>query len=118
MLKIFVCMPVAYFCMFWQLENVRRSEGWMYLTIALLGIVVIYFRSWLRCVQLAFTLPGPAALPVIGNALMILDSKSKQIMYTKYFITSSLLLFNYLFSRLQRVKYFIKKYYSPNPQKT
>lgn len=40
-------------------------------------LLIVRLRSWLRTAWLAFNLPGPPALPLIGNAHYILKDESK-----------------------------------------
>ncbi|GLV42275.1 Cytochrome P450 4aa1 [Carabus blaptoides fortunei] len=53
-------------------------ELWLYATV-LLGIGVLYIlciSNWFKRIRLAFSLPGPPALPIIGNGLLATDSEA------------------------------------------
>ena len=51
---------------------------WSYLTLALTAVACYYLKNWFRAVVLAFQLPpGPPAVPVLGNALLMADHDSE-----------------------------------------
>nr|XP_022905162.1 probable cytochrome P450 4aa1 [Onthophagus taurus] len=45
-----------------------------FVAVFLLILLMIYFKTWLRCSWLVLKLKGPTALPIVGNALIIADS--------------------------------------------
>lgn len=58
-------------------RKMKYGELGMYLAVICVMLLLLYCKSWLRSVQVALTLPGPPALPLIGNALLATNSKSK-----------------------------------------
>ena len=53
---------------------------WSYVTLAVLGAACYYLKNWFRSVIFAFQLPGPPAVPILGNALLVADHNSEFIL--------------------------------------
>jgi hypothetical protein len=44
-------------------------------------LILLYFKNYFKALYIGFKIPGPPALPILGNVLLIQDSKSKLSLY-------------------------------------
>lgn len=65
-----------------------------YLIIIFIMLMLIYFKNYIRSVYLAFQLPGPPAVPFLGNVLLMKDDRSKFcnyiFLYFNFFIITEM----------------------------
>jgi hypothetical protein len=50
---------------------------WSYFLFLLLGVACYSLYGWFRAVCFVMKLPGPPALPLLGNALLISNQQSE-----------------------------------------
>lgn len=57
------------------------SNVWLYLTLILVPLILYLASGWLKIAKLMLQMPGPPALPILGNALLMTDTKSKSSLF-------------------------------------
>lgn len=69
-----------------QLQASMEKSGIWVLALFCIGTVLVWLKSWVRGVILAFRLSGPRALPLIGNAYLAVDTKRMHFEFKNYTI--------------------------------
>lgn len=59
--------------------------------MSIITFYVLFLSKWIRKIVLAFKLPGPKALPFIGNCLLVTSNEGKK--QKKYFLLIFILIF-------------------------
>lgn len=61
-----------------NMDRAYTTELWMYIMVALLGLLLYSLSHYFKIVILALKMPGPPVVPLIGNCLMI---KERDLLY-------------------------------------
>jgi hypothetical protein len=67
----------ALFCSASDTMGVESWALWSYCLVLLLGVACYFLSRWFRAVWFVLQLPGPPAVPLLGNVLLISNHQSE-----------------------------------------
>ncbi|XP_068905084.1 probable cytochrome P450 4aa1 isoform X3 [Tenebrio molitor] len=59
------------------------SDSFTTLFIVTIMLILLYFKNYFKALYIGFKIPGPPALPILGNVLLIQDSKKMEDLGTR-----------------------------------
>jgi hypothetical protein len=70
-------LSLLHFCFTSDIMALDPWSLWSYCVVLLLGATCYFLSGWFRSVYLVLQIPGPPAVPLLGNALLITNHKSE-----------------------------------------